>query len=100
MLGQRSWNEWIVEYSRAHQNRVNKLLHLIGIPAIAISLILLVLSPILPGLWHWALALFLIGWILQFVGHVFEGKPPEFFKDWRYLLVGLRWWFAKISGKA
>ena len=29
-----------------------------------------------------------------------EGKPPEFFKDWRYLFVGLRWWAAKVQGKA
>jgi len=30
----------------------------------------------------------------------FEGKPPEFFQDWRFLLVGARWWWAKINGKA
>ncbi len=40
------------------------------------------------------LALFVVGWIFQFVGHFFEGKPPEFFKDPRFLLVGLRWWYA------
>jgi uncharacterized membrane protein YGL010W len=47
-------------------------------------------------MWRIALGLFVIGWILQFVGHYFEGKPPEFFKDWRFLFVGLRWWFKKI----
>ena len=47
-----------------------------------------------------ALALFVIGWIFQFVGHAFEGKPPEFFHDWRFLFVGLRWWVAKICGHA
>jgi uncharacterized membrane protein YGL010W len=56
-------------------------------------------------LWHtrfWMLAagLFVAGWIFQFIGHAFEGKPPEFFQDWRFLFVGLRWWFAKIAGKA
>jgi uncharacterized membrane protein YGL010W len=56
-------------------------------------------------LWHtrfWILAvgLFVAGWIFQFIGHAFEGKPPEFFQDWRFLFVGLRWWFAKIAGKA
>jgi len=39
-------------------------------------------------------------WALQFIGHYFEGEPPEFFKDWRFLFVGLRWWMAKIRGKA
>jgi uncharacterized membrane protein YGL010W len=47
-----------------------------------------------------ALLLFVAGWVLQFIGHWFEGEPPEFFKDWRFLFVGLRWWLAKISGKA
>jgi uncharacterized membrane protein YGL010W len=38
--------------------------------------------------------------VFQFIGHAFEGKPPEFFKDWRFLFVGLSWWFAKLAGKA
>jgi len=36
---------------------------------------------------------------VQFVGHAFERKLPEFFHDWRFLLVGLRWWIAKVSGR-
>jgi len=24
--------------------------------------------------------LFLLGWMLQFIGHAIEGKPPEFFE--------------------
>lgn len=32
------------------------------------------------------------GWVFQFIGHAAEGKPPEFFRDWRFLFVGLRWW--------
>ena len=54
--------------------------------------------------WHTAfwvgVALFVVGWTLQFIGHAIEGKPPEFLKDWRFLLVGSRWWFAKMRGKA
>lgn len=45
------------------------------------------------------LAMFVVGWALQFIGHAVEGKPPEFFKDWRFLFVGLRWWWQKIRGK-
>jgi uncharacterized membrane protein YGL010W len=41
-----------------------------------------------------------LGWTFQFVGHYLEGKPPEFFKDWRFLFVGLRWWVAKLRGRA
>jgi len=46
------------------------------------------------------LGLFIVGWVLQFVGHAFEHTWPEFFHDPRFLLVGLRWWFAKMKGKA
>ena len=54
----------------------------------------------MPGFWIVPVALFVAGWIFQFVGHGFERKPPEFFKDPRFLFVGLRWWFAKMRGKA
>ena len=49
---------------------------------------------------RWALVLFVVGWVFQFVGHAFEGKPPEFFHDWRFLFVGVRWWVAKMRGRA
>ena len=49
-------------------------------------------------MWQIALAMFVVGWALQFVGHAIEGKPPEFLKDWRFFFVGLRWWVAKMRG--
>ena len=55
------------------------------------------LSIFVHRLWPYALALFVLGWILQFIGHAFEGKPPEFFSDWRFLFVGVRWWWAARS---
>jgi uncharacterized membrane protein YGL010W len=67
---------------------------------IALSIIALAASIVRPGLLVVAGALFVIGWIVQFIGHGYERKPPEFFKDWRFLLVGLRWWFAKMKGRA
>ena len=45
-----------------------------------------------------ALILFVIGWILQFIGHAIEGKPPAFFKNPIYLLVGPIWWLKKFLG--
>jgi len=59
-----------------------------------------VLALALPRLWILAAGLFVAGWIFQFVGHAYERKPPEFLKDWRFLFVGLRWWLAKIRGRA
>ena len=52
------------------------------------------------GLWPLPTALFVVGWTFQFVGHYVEGKPPEFLRDWRFLFVGLRWWVAKVRGRA
>lgn len=98
MLGGKTWDEWIEEYSESHRHPVNKLTHKIGIPMIAVSLLLVVPSVFVSGLWMIALALFVVGWLFQFIGHAFEGKPPEFFKDWRFLFVGLRWWFRKMFG--
>jgi uncharacterized membrane protein YGL010W len=98
MMGGKSWDEWIEEYSESHQNPVNKLTHTIGIPMIALSLLLVPVSFFASGVWRVALGLFVAGWIFQFIGHYFEGKPPEFFKDWRFLLVGLRWWLKKSLG--
>ena len=100
MLGNKSWNEWIAEYSKSHQNPINRICHTIGIPMIVLSLLMLVAALFVSGLWKWAIILFSLGWIFQFVGHAIEGKKPEFFKDWRFLLVGLRWWIAKIKGQA
>ena len=100
MLGNRPMSEWIEQYSTSHQHPVNRLCHTFGIPMIAIAIVMAVAGLAWPGLWPAAAVLFVAGWVLQFIGHYFEGQPPEFFKDWRFLFVGLRWWFAKISGKA
>lgn len=51
------------------------------------------------GLWVVALVLFVVGWIFSSSAMV-GGKPPEFLHDWRFLLVGLRWWVAKLRGRA
>ncbi|MGE3888581.1 MAG: Mpo1-like protein, partial [Vicinamibacterales bacterium] len=71
-----------------------------GIPLIVASIVMAIAGFLWPALWWPALGLFVVGWILQFIGHALEGKPPEFFKDWRFLFVGLRWWLAKMAGKA
>jgi uncharacterized membrane protein YGL010W len=100
MLGGKSNDQWVSEYSQSHQNPINRFCHTIGIPLIAGSILLFVVSIFVDGLWPYALGAFVVGWILQFVGHFVEGKPPEFFHDWRFLFVGLRWWFAKVRGRA
>jgi uncharacterized membrane protein YGL010W len=100
MLGNRTSADWIAQYSQSHTHPVNRACHTIGIPMIAVSVALAFASPFVSGLWAWALGLFVAGWVFQFVGHYYEKKPPEFLKDPRFLLVGMRWWLAKIRGRA
>ena len=100
MLGNRPMAEWIARYEQSHQHPINRLYHAFGIPLIAVSLPLFLAAIVIEGLWPFALGLFVLGWIFQFAGHFIEGKPPEFVHDWRFLLVGLRWWLAKVRGRA
>jgi uncharacterized membrane protein YGL010W len=40
------------------------------------------------AVWQAGLGLFLVGWVLQFIGHYFEGRKPAFVDDVVGLLVG------------
>ena len=74
------------DYKAKHRHPLNRLTHSIGIPMIVVSLPLFFFS------WRrWALALFVVGWILQFVGHWIEGNQPAFFRNPVYLLIGPLW---------
>ncbi len=99
LLGGRTWKEWVMRYSHGHQHPINQFCHTIGIPLIVLSLPLFPVIFFLQGFWPVPVLLFVVGWIFQFVGHAYEGKPPEFLHDWRFLLVGFRWWLEKIRGR-
>jgi hypothetical protein len=81
MLGTRTRNEWIAQYESSHQHPLNRLCHNIGIPVIALSILIAPAVLILPDWWPVPVTLFSFGWILQFVGHGLEGKRPEFFNS-------------------
>ncbi|WP_394220312.1 DUF962 domain-containing protein [Alteromonas gracilis] len=46
------------------------------------------------SVWLFSLVLFVVMWVLQFIGHHIEGKKPSFFDDLRFLLVGPAWWWV------
>ena len=137
------------EYGESHQNKTNKLIHWICVPAIFFSIVGLIYSipagflpealPFLSGFANWAtlvlvlvliyylslsvpltlgmlffsavclalanflsiafpgklwlisLGIFVIAWIVQFVGHNIEGKKPSFYKDVQFLMIGPAW---------
>lgn len=95
----RTWDDWIEEYHQSHQDKRNQLCHLIGIPLVVVSIILLLVGIFLKPILAWGIGLFVIGWFFQFLGHYFESKPPEFLRDWRFLFVGLRWWLQVVRRK-
>jgi uncharacterized membrane protein YGL010W len=39
-------------------------------------------------IWQISVAIFVVAWIGQFIGHKIEGKKPSFFDDLRFLLIG------------
>ena len=79
---------FIENYKAKHRHPLNKLSHTIGIPLIVISLPLFFFN------WRWALGLFIVGWVFQFLGHLIEGNRPAFFRNPLYLLVG-PWWLLR-----
>ncbi len=61
---------FLVNYIARHRNRVNQLLHLVGLPVtFIVPLFLLARRE-----WLAALGCFVAGYALQFLGHWFEGN--------------------------
>lgn len=62
-------------------------------PAVLLTILgLIVLSAVAMFLtWPVAIAIFVAGWIFQFVGHAYEGKSPAFLTNLLHLLVGPLW---------
>ena len=49
----------------------------------------------------WGAALFVLGWVFQFLGHaLYEKRSPAFYKNLLHLLVGPLWITAKVVGRA
>lgn len=95
----KTWEAWISEYAQSHTHPINRWCHTVGIPLVAGSAVLLLLSIFFKGFFAIGMTLFVLGWVFQFIGHAFEKKAPEFFRDWRFLFVGVRWWLQKLKGK-
>jgi uncharacterized membrane protein YGL010W len=51
------------------------------------------------NLLYTAIAVFVIAWVAQFIGHEFEGKRPSFLTDLTYLLIGPLWLMSKLFRK-
>ena len=83
----------IDSYKSKHRHPLNRLSHAIGIPMILVAL------PVFFFNWRWALAMFGVGWVFQFIGHAIEGNRPAFFGNPFHLLVG-PWWLVRRVAEA
>lgn len=70
-------------------------LSMLGVSLIMLSSLFLI-APLLP-LWQTSLAVFVIAWIGQFIGHKIEGQKPSFFEDLQFLLIGPVWVLVKLK---
>jgi len=61
----------------------------------AIALVQALGSALLPV----SIAVFVVAWIAQFVGHRIEGRKPSFFEDLQYLWVGPLFVLAKLFAR-
>lgn len=86
-------NSFTDNYKSKHRHPLNRLSHSIGIPMIIVSLPLLFIS------WRWALAMFVMGWVFQLLGHAIEGNQPAFLSNPLYLIVG-PWWLVRRAAGA
>ena len=86
--------------SRRHFGRLG----LAALGMLAVSVIMLALIDwisMLPWpLWATSMAIFVVAWIGQFIGHACEGKRPSFFRDLQFLLIGPLWILADLYQRA
>ena len=112
----------LAQYAAYHRDRRNIFSHFIGIPMIVLSIAVLLARPALgfglsPALllaltvWGaaqlaagttaawlgWGVGLFVVGWIIQFVGHYYEGRKPAFVDDLSGLIVGPLFVLAELA---
>lgn len=67
-------------------------LGMLGVAALMAASLPLLGARLLPA----AIAVFVMAWIGQFVGHRIEGRKPSFLEDVKFLLVGPAWLLAFV----
>ena len=70
------------EYARRHQTKINRQLHLYGrITRVSADFV---------AFYNWkiGIVLFVMGYLIQFLGHAIEGTSPSFFRNPKHLLLG------------
>jgi cell wall assembly regulator SMI1 len=74
-----------------HRHPVNFWIHLVGIPLAVAGVVLILL---LPSAWPWAVAAFVLGYVLQWIGHCVEGNDVG---EWAAIKRLLGWPYVGIA---
>lgn len=78
----------------------------LGLAMLVLFAALFILTELLYGalgpshLLQLALSVFVVAWVGQFIGHIYEGKRPSFLTDLSYLMVGPAWLIGKLMRRA
>ena len=68
--------------------------------AVVFALMYALILPLQEATGRWlpvvAALVFVFGWVLQFIGHAYEGMKPSFFKDMQFLMIGPLWLLADV----
>ena len=82
----RAATDLLSQYALYHRDRRNIASHFVGVPMIALAHHV---GNSGTGAWlAWGIGFFVVGWIIQFIGHWYEGRKPAFVDDIVGLLVG------------
>ena len=66
-FARRAGRNWL----ERHQHPFSFWIHMIGIPMTVVGIVLLFLYP---SEWYWGVGAFVLGYVLQFIGHCVEGN--------------------------
>lgn len=92
-----NWASFLIGFSIYYYYRLSPvfsyvmLLLLFAFSAIIVSLEKMARLDNWPEMWQVCLAIFVLAWIGQFIGHKIEGKKPSFLDDLKFLLIGPLW---------
>lgn len=82
LRSERALKLFIEEYAEQHQTKINRRLHLYG------RIVRVAAIPVVFYSWKIAIGLFVLGYLVQFLGHAIEGSSPSFFRNPKHLIFG------------
>ncbi len=91
LLQRRPLRRALANWLERHQHPFNFWIHLVGIPMAFAGLVWFILAP---SSWLWALAAFVGGYLLQWVGHRVEGNDLG---EWAAIKRLLGWPYVGIA---